>query len=424
MRLATEQSGNETACVLSVAYRGVEIITQATGNGTELFDVEGSDGDEANTPNTDLTFELADSTLPFSIDPDSGVITVDGLLEVRNYDIVVRVSDNGSPALNSTDSFFVEVVPANNYTPDFSPPFAFDITEEVVPFTPVFRFEVTDMDSGQEGTVNLTLLPSGYSSSFRLEFSYELGFTEGRLYLESSFNRESTTNFSLEVLATDVGHELFRRNASQEFSVTVLDVNDNFPAFIGAPYSARVGENATGGFSFFRVEAEDEDIGDNAELRFSLEDGSDFDGTFQIDPVLGDVTVIGTLLRAVQSFYQLTVTVADQLGLPGGLNASTTLDVTVVEVNDNFPVFNDTPATVSITEDTQEGYVLANISVSDVDTGDAGVVDLSLSQTGSVFRLEGDQLVLNQAVDFEVCHRVNGRGYETKGHSEIRTPLY
>ena len=381
------------------------IITQATGNGTELFDAEGSDGDEANTPNTDLTFDLVDPTLPFSINADSGVITVDGLLEVRNYDIIVRVSDNGSPVLNSTASFFVDVVPANNFAPEFSPPFAFDITEEEVPSALVFQFRVIDMDPGQEGTVNLTLLSSGYSSSFRLEFSYGLGYTEGELYLESSFDRETTTNFSLEVLATDVGHELFRRNASQEFFVDVLDVNDNFPEFIGAPYAARVGENATGGFSFFRVEADDEDIDFNAELRFSLEDGSDFNGTFEIDDQLGDVMVNGTLLRAVRSFFQLTIIVADQQGLPGGLNTSTTLNVTVVEVNDKFPVFDDTPETVTIAEDTEEGYVLANISVSDLDTGDAGIVDLSLSQTGSVFRLEGDQLVLNQTVDFEVCHK-------------------
>ena len=372
-------------------------------NGTELFVVEGSDADEMGTPNTELTFELTNLTILFSINEDLGAITVAGLLEVRDYDIMVRVRDNGNPVLSSVDSFFVEVVPANNFSPEFQPPFQFDITEEEVPSAPVFLFNVTDMDPGQEGMVNLTLLSSANSSSFRLEFSRGMGFTEGQLYLESSFDRESITNFTLEVGAIDVGHELFRRNTSQVLYVTVLDINDNSPMFIGAPYVAEVGENATAGFSFFQVIAEDDDIDDNAEVRFSLGDGSDFDGTFQIDAEFGDLTVIGTLLRAVQSFYQLTVIATDQRGLPGGLNTSTTLNVTVVEVNDNFPFFNDTPTTVTISEDTQEGYVLVNISVDDVDTGNAGVVDLSLTQTGSIFRLEGNQLILNQAVNFEVC---------------------
>ena len=149
--------------------------------------------------------------------------------------------------------------------------------------------------------------------------------------------------------------------------------------------------------------ATDNDVGSNANLSFSLAEGSDFNDTFSIDPTLGDVSVIGLLHRATRSSYVLTIIVTDLGGSPFGLSSNTTLSVTVIEVNDNSPIFDpDTPLNVTILEDTYPGFVLLNVSVSDADTGPSGDVVLRLQQRGSVFRLEEYSLVLNEAVDFEV----------------------
>lgn len=380
------------------------MIIQSTSAGTLLFTVAGDDGDQPGTPNVQLNFDLQNPSLPFAIDSDTGELTVNGTLDVQTYEIVVVVSDNGSPKLSSTASFFVEVAPANSFSPQFQPPLDFSFSENEVPTTPVFNFTVTDDDTGPEGTVNLTLLPSTYSTSFRLEFSYEAdGSTQGRLFLTSDFDRETVQNFTLDVAASDIGHEMFRRNNSTVFSIDVLDQNDNSPMFIGAPYSMNVGENATGGFSFFQVEASDRDVGVNADLRFSLAEGSDYNDTFSVNRTLGDVSVIGTLHRATRSSYLLTIVVTDLAGSPLGLSSNTTLNVSLIEVNDNPPIFDaDTPSNITIPEDTDPGFVLLNISVSDADTGPSGEVELRLQQRGSVFRLDGYSLVLNIAVDFEV----------------------
>ena len=95
--------------------------------------------------------------------------------------------------------------------------------------------------------------------------------------------------------------------------------------------------------------------------------------------------------------------VTDLAGSPLGLSSNTTLNVSLIEVNDNPPIFDaDTPSNITIPEDTDPGFVLLNISVSDADTGPSGEVELRLQQRGSVFRLDGYSLVLNMAVDFEV----------------------
>ena len=385
--------------------RRSRVIDQSTSTGFVLFTVAAVDNDQPGTPNVEVTFDLQSLFLPFAINPVSGVLTVNGVLATETYDIVVVVSDNGSPRLSSSASFFVEVVPPNNFNPQFQPPLDFSFPENEVPNAMVFQFMVTDDDTGPEGTVNLTLVPSTFSNRFTLEFSYEVDGTRGMLFLRSPFDRETVQNFTLTVEATDIGHEMFRKTNSTVLTAEVEDQNDNSPIFIDGPYSTDVGENATGGFSFFQVTATDDDVGSNANLSFSLAEGSDFNDTFSIDPTLGDVSVIGVLHRATRSSYILTIVVTDLDGSPSGLNSNTTLSVTVIEVNDNFPIFDsDAPLNVTIPEDTSPGFVLLNVSVSDADTGPSGEVVLRLQQRGSVFRLEEYSLVLNEAVDFEVMN--------------------
>ncbi len=378
------------------------MIEQTTANETQLFDVDAFDRDQVGTANSQVTFALYNPSLPFSIDPSTGVLVIEGVLQAGLYDIVVVAEDNGSPRLSSNASFFVEVFPPNVYPPVFQLPFEFNVTENFASnSTPVHVFSVTDADPGDEGLVNMSLVSSGYASFFRLEVSNPdlSGAAEGRLFLETPFDRESIETFTLDLEATDNAHNLFRLNSSQTFNVTVLDANDNDPYFLFAPYAANVAEDATGGFVFFQVAADDDDIGTNAELTFSLGPDSDFNGTFSVDPSSGNVSVEGTLLKAIRDFYQLTIIVTDS----GGLTNTTTLNVTVIEVNDNHPLINpDTPTNRTISEDTASGYQLIQVNVSDADTGVSGEYVLSLEQESTVFRLDGNILVLNRMVDIEV----------------------
>lgn len=400
--------GNCAICVLYLHYlvslpifvcRSRKLVIQTTPTGTEIFDVEARDNDRS-AANSRVTFELTDTSLPFSIDENSGEITINGSLEAITYQIEVLVKDGGTPSLNSTGTFTLEVAPANDHTPVFEEPFEFNITENSTPSTPVFTFTVTDEDNGAEGTVNLTLQDSDYAKNFTLSFTSEEGVTQGQLYLLDPFDRESITDFNLTIEATDTGYEIFRRSSSQTFEVNVLDINDNSPIFTNVPYSVTVAEDRTNGYVFFQVTASDADIGINKELEFSLDDY--FNGTFAINGSSGEISVTGTLHRVTQEEYVLVVSVKDG-GTPS-LNSTTTLNITVDEVNDNSPYFTSPtqPVTLTLPEDTDTGYVLLNISAGDDDSGLAGEVEFSLNPSDSLFRIENDTLVLDSSLDYEV----------------------
>lgn len=372
--------------------------------GTELFVVNATDADEPGTPNIDITFSLADPSLPFSIDPVSGNLTTRSLapsLEIQLYDIEVIATDDGVPPLSSTASFFVDVAAPNFYQPVFQDNLEFSILEEEVPQNDVLRFTVTDSDVGDEGRVSLILLPSDYTDAFNLTFSYDdtLGRTIGQLYQVDPFDRESTTNFSLPVRAVDQGNELFRRTSEATISVTVIDVNDNSPVFVDAPYSVRVPEHTNISTFLLQVTAEDLDSGTNAEIVYQIVPSIP---EFNIDMESGNITVNADLDRRRQSFYSFNVTATDGGDPP--LSNTTTVEVIVTEINDNRPYFDPPlPSTIVIPEDTQPEFILLNITARDNDTLSAGEVTLHLEQSGDIFGLNKDnQLFLNEDVDFEV----------------------
>ena len=386
--------------VFFLLLRDYDLIIQTTPTGTEVFDVEARDDDLIGS-NSDLTFELTNTSLPFSIDEVSGEITINGSLEAVTYEIEVLVKDGGTPSLNSTGVFTLEVAPGNDAAPAFEEPFEFDIIENMTPDEAVFTFTVTDEDTGNEGRANLTLSETTYSQNFTLEFSETATSTvTGELFLLDPFDRETLTNFTLTVVATDSGYSEFRRSSSQTFTVSVGDANDNAPVFTGAPYSATVAEDRTDGHVFFQASATDSDIGTNSELEFSLLD--DFDETFAINSTSGEVSVEGTLHKATQDGYVLEIFVEDA-GQPS-LNDTATLNVTVDEVNDNTPYFTEPSGatTLELAEDAPVGYVLLNVSAEDDDTGLAGEVEFSLDPSTSPFQIQNQSLILESSLDYEV----------------------
>ena len=377
--------------------------------------MEAEDDDQIG-PNSDLTFELTNTTQPFAIDDVSGEITINGTLEAVTYEIEVRVKDEGTPSLNSTGLFTLEVAPANDAAPEFEEPFEFNITENTTPEEPVFTFTVTDKDSGDEGRANLTLKETMYSQNFSLVFNETSPSTvEGQLFLLDPFDRETLINFTLTVMATDSGYVNFRQSSTQIFTVNVLDDNDNPPVFTDAPYTDTVAEDRTDGYVFFQVSATDSDIGTNSVLEYSLLD--DFNGTFAINSSTGEVSVEGTLRKGRRDRYVLDVFVADG-GTPS-LNDTTTLNVTVDEVNDNTPVFTEPSeaTTIELAEDTATGFVLLNISAEDEDTGLAGEVGFSLDPSTTPFKIENQSLVLDSSLDYEVGHTPTRTHAHTHTHT-------
>ena len=126
------------------------------------------------------------------------------------------------------------------------------------------------------------------------------------------------------------------------------------------------GHNAS--IDFFlqcRLFLSDADAGSNSELSYSLESGDV--NAFSIDQKTGTISSKKTFDRETKASYSLTVRVTDHGQSP--LHDTTTVDITILDINDNSPEIKNLPATKQVTEGKNIGDTLFPVSASDKDLG-------------------------------------------------------
>ena len=119
---------------------------------------------------------------------------------------------------------------------------------------------------------------------------------------------------------------------------------------------------------------------------------------------LGNIETRRELDREEVNFYRLTVTATDA----AGLNTSTQINITIMDVNDNAPMFISPPMEILLTTESILGYetVITTLEATDADTGRGGEFNFTLVQ---VSRLPGDT-----ATDLQIL--VTDFGQVQSGH--------
>ncbi|KAK7881127.1 hypothetical protein WMY93_029536 [Mugilogobius chulae] len=85
------------------------------------------------------------------------------------------------------------------------------------------------------------------------------------------------------------------------------------------------------------TDADDPMFGNNAKLIYSILQGEPY---FSVEPKTGIiVTSWPNMDREAREQYLVVVQVKDKLGLSGGYSATTTVTVSLSDVNDNGPIF-------------------------------------------------------------------------------------
>ena len=182
--------------------------------------------------------------------------------------------------------------------------------------------------------------------------------------MSKALDRETVSFYSITVKAIDQGTPQLD---SQPLivQIDILDVNDNSPQF-NTPVTSNINipEDTPVAMSVAQFFASDPDFGDNGTISFSLTGSNSFDVTM----TTGVVRVSLILDRETKDSYSLTITASDNGTPPRSVQSN--LLISIADVNDNAPIFNDTiQTTLSIREDTIIGQVLVRVEASDLDLG-------------------------------------------------------
>lgn len=195
--------------------------------------------------------------------------------------------------------------------------------------------------------------------------------------------------------------------------IEVLDSNDHAPFFQHNTYQVSVCEDTPVGSVLLPLLAQDQDYSEeNTHLDYTITGGND-ERHFCIEAravltefqksTVGYLVLCETLDRETTETYSLTVTVMDR-GVPR-LNSSTIVSVTVLDVNDNEPVFRSLEYYMQVSENNQLNAFLLLVSAQDLDLGPNGTIryDIISGNSKGLFRLNYQTGILeaNGTLDYE-----------------------
>lgn len=228
---------------------------------------------------------------------------------------------------------------------------------------------------------------------------------KGDLYVTRSLDREEKSAYHLSAKMFDGNNQLVEDTG--EFEVIVNDINDNIPVFPKG-LNGSVMERAPVGTKIVEVKATDADdpTTANGELRYSLIRGGD--GKFQIDEITGMLSCSrGDLDRESIGQYVLVVRAQDMRGKPSGSTATTSVTISITDINDNIASFNTNHFEVKVSEDHKLNEKITTLQLEDRDQIQNKVPRISISGDYSrMFNVETNSnkdgnLMLRQPLDYE-----------------------
>ncbi|KAM9327300.1 cadherin-23 [Gastrophryne carolinensis] len=388
----------------STTYEAV--ILENIPTGTEVVRVQARSIDNLNQ----LTYRFDQNTNAqaltlFKIDKITGSITVKGLVDREKGDsyILTVVADDGGPKLQTT-VVQITVLDENDNSPQFDPTSEsiVSVSEDCPIGKRIALVMARDPDAANNGVVTFSIAAGNTNRLFDIRTTNE---TYGEVLLVKSLDRELQEQHLLKIQASDNG--IPPRRTDYILTVNVMDVNDN-PPVIDHPYGYNVSvyENVGGGTSIIRVIATDKDKGLNAVLSYYIIQGND-DSIFRMDRLTGEISTRPSPPdREKQSFYQLMIVVEDE-GNPA-LSATTTVYVTILDENDNAPMFDSPQYEVRLEEGplTLNSVIITTTAV-DRDEGLNGTITYSiksgnLQNTFSINNATGLIRAVKE-LDYELC---------------------
>ena len=146
-------------------------------------------------------------------------------------------------------------------------------------------------------------------------------------------------------------------------TINITPVNDNDPVFSETSYSGTVHENTPGGSVVVTVATSDGDIYSGSSITYGIAGEV---SEFTIDATSGNVSTTQPLDSETTSLYQLMVIASDNDGV-SPRSSTVLVTVSVLDVNDNPPVFSRTHYFASITENANSGQSVLTVSATDDD---------------------------------------------------------
>ena len=273
----------------------------------------------------------------FAIDKSTGYLSLLRKLSVTDkYQLRIQVTDN--LGLTAFTDIVAMVEDVNDHPPVFAKSaYEFRVSEGNYTNVGIGEILASDGDVGQNAEVRFEIV------NYIQDLPITLNSKDGTLSVTGVLDREEMSEFQFEVKATDMAGGAkgsadsndIVNEARVNVTVFILDVNDNAPTFYGYTrlrrkdpskrqqttdtnsivpvYTVEVDSDLPPESLFFRVYANDSDVGLNGLVTFELLNHKD---TFRIDSFTGSLWSLKKFNFDAQNLYDISIVASDS-GRPG-----------------------------------------------------------------------------------------------------------
>ncbi|XP_034036449.1 cadherin-24-like isoform X2 [Thalassophryne amazonica] len=346
----------------------------------------------------------------FVIDSKTGNIHVTKSLdreEKDQYRLIATATDRQTGrALEPSSEFIIRVQDINDNPPVFpNEPYVAMVPEMANIGTSIIQVTARDADD-----------PT-YGNSARLVYAV----TQGQDYFSvdpqtgilrtavPDMDRETQEEYMVVLQAKDMGGHLGGLSGTTTVTVKLSDVNDNPPHFRKSAWSFSISELAAPGVELGRLTASDPDVGENAQLEFSITDAEDAE-IFNISGRAQEaVIVLNKLLDyEIRSSYSFSVEVANPVVdarymRKGPFKDQATVRVMVLNA-DEPPRFSRALYHLDVSENCPPICSVGRVYAVDPDTGQSNNIRYSIdpqSDPEAVFRISSDTGFISTVMELD-----------------------
>nr|XP_031305067.1 protocadherin gamma-A8 isoform X14 [Camelus dromedarius] len=227
--------------------------------------------------------------------------------------------------------------------------------------------------------------------------------TAGRIDREELCAQSAPCLVNLNILVEDKG-------TLWGIEIEITDINDNNPKFQVENLEVKVNEIAAPGTRYPLPEAVDPDVGLNSLQNYQLSSNHHFSLDVQTgdDGTINPELVLERALDREEEAAHHLVLIASDGGKPPR-SSTVHIQVTVLDTNDNAPVFAQPIYRVKVPENVPPGTLLLTVSASDPDEGTNGEVAYKFwkisEKQSPLFQLNVDtgEISTAKSLDYEEC---------------------
>ncbi|XP_024118176.2 protocadherin gamma-A12 [Oryzias melastigma] len=288
--------------------------------------------------------------------------------KLSEMNVVLTAVDGGSPQRSGTVIIHVTVLDANDNAPVFSQDvYKATLPENSPPDTLVITVSATDADEGVNADVTYDF---GHMTEDDVNV-FSIDPKTGEIKVIGVIDFEVKGIFELRLEAKD-GLGL---TSYAKVLIEVTDVNDNPPVIYLKSLSSSIPENAPPGTEVGIINVQDRDSDKNGQVRCSIQGNAPFKLVPSIKNYYSVVST-GQLDRELVSDYNISIFATDEGSPP--LSSSKSVHLSVADINDNPPVFEEQSYSAYVSENNQAGSTLCRVSARDPDWRQNGTVIYSL----------------------------------------------